>query len=156
MQINQIDNGTANGQGTTIEESTTTNFIHLHIDGDAKTIETVEIQWKNDGKVELAKKGGLYVYEDSKGLIGGDIKKILINGHEVDFVLGTEGGGTVNIWLTWDPSAYDNGNDEETIEDDQTPTGSGTGDDGTGTGTTDPGTGTTDPGAGTTDPGAGH
>jgi len=143
------DNGTANGQST-VEESTTTNFVHLHIEGDTKYIETVELKFKNGAPIKLVKKGGLYSYEDSKQFVYDEIEDIKINGKSVEFVKGTEGGGTLNIWITYTAPT-------ETIPDDETPGGSidpGTGT-GTGTGTTDPGTGTTDPGTGTTDPGTG-
>ncbi|MBP1743498.1 MAG: hypothetical protein H6Q58_476 [Firmicutes bacterium] len=149
------DKGTTTGEET-IDDSTNTNFVHLHIDGDTKSIETVELFWNDGGKVELTKKGGLYALEDSKGLVGINIKEIRINGHKVDFVLGTEGGGTINVWLTWDPSAYDNSNGDEAIGEEETPAGSGdtgTGDPGTGTGDTETGTG--DTGSGTSDTGTG-
>jgi LPXTG-motif cell wall-anchored protein len=134
------DNGTANGQST-VEESTTTNFVHLHIEGDTKYIETVELKFKNGTPIKLVKKGGLYSYEDSKQFVYDEIEDIKINGKSVEFVKGTEGGGTLNIWITYTAPT-------ETIPDDETPGGSMDPGTGTGTGTTDPGTGT-----GTTDPG---
>jgi LPXTG-motif cell wall-anchored protein len=178
------DNGKTTGQST-LDEPKTTNFVHLHLTGDAAGIAGISkimLNWTSGDPTELVKQGGIYSCDDSKKSVGGSIGSITIfTGDDnqlsttyyantsKELKLGIEADGTINIWIEYTAPTVEIPEDPGPGGSIIPPTDPGTG----GTGTTDnngsnngsdentnPGGtgtgGTTDQGTGgTTDPGTG-